>query len=449
MYTKDLMKAWGLFFNNTSMVSVQELYNIYLNHPIIATDSRNIPSGCIFFALRGDNFNGNAFASEAISKGAAYAIVDDPAIVSSDKMIITSNGLQALQQLAAFHRQNQLSKTRILALTGSNGKTTTKELIKSVLEVQFRVFATTGNLNNHIGVPLTLLAVSPDTEIAIIEMGANHPGEIHELCNIANPDFGLITNIGKAHLKGFGSFEGVVNAKTEMYKYLAPRMGTAFVSLANPILSAEIEKYPGINKVFYNHMMLQGEVFIENGKLGADIHMDTHTFRINTQLTGKYNLENILAAIAVGQHFGVSVENIIKGIESYKPGNMRSQLQVTPHGNTLILDAYNANPSSMTAAIENLNEMSANSKLAILGEMLELGDFTEQEHKAVVSLLKSLDIPFYLVGKCFAPYTGDSLGYFDTSEDLADHLKAHPISQTCILIKGSRSNKLEKITTSL
>lgn len=439
----------SFFFNTTSMVTIPDLYNIYLNHPVITTDSRNIPAGSLFFALRGDHFDGNTFAAEALSKGAAYAIVDDPGIVSSDRMIITSNCLQTLQQLAAYHRQNHLDNTRIIALTGSNGKTTTKELIKSVIATQFRVQATIGNLNNHIGVPLTLLATRPETEIAIIEMGANHPGEIHELCTIADPELGLITNIGKAHLKGFGSFEGVVNAKTEMYRYLAPRKGTAFISLANPVLSAEIEKYPDIKKVFYNHMMLQGEVSISNGKLIAEIRMDTHSFRIRTQLTGKYNLENILAAIAIGQHFGVSVKNIIDGIEGYTPGNMRSQLQLTPQGNTLILDAYNANPSSMAAAIDNLKEMPDNSKLAILGEMLELGEYAQQEHLTIVNLLKSLQIPFYLVGKCFAPYAEDSLGYFDTAEELASHLTTHPIRKTCILIKGSRSNKLEKIASCL
>lgn len=428
------------------MISIPDLHRIFLQHPLITTDSRNVPKGSIFFALRGDSFDGNIYASEALTKGAAYAVVDNPDVAQSEQTILTGDVLKTLQNLANFHRENHLSKTIFIALTGSNGKTTTKELIRAVLETQFRTIATKGNLNNHIGVPLTLLSIPDDTEIAIIEMGANHPGEIHELCEIANPEIGLITNVGKAHLKGFGSFEGVIQTKTELYRFINNRGGTLFVSEANKILIQQSESLTIAKKLYYNTPELYATISNNSGHLALKVQMNGKTVDVNTRLTGKYNTENILAAIAFGLYFKVPVQSIINGIESYTPGNMRSQIVQTANSNTLLLDAYNANPTSMAAAIENLHEMAGFPKIAILGEMLELGEYSAKEHRVLLQLLNDYRIPYMLTGKQFGNIAGEGSAYFETTDELANYLKKHPIKDTCVLLKGSRSNKLEKLT---
>lgn len=404
------------------------LYRLFAEYPRVTTDSRNIPEGSLFFALRGARFDGNVYAKQALYSGAAYAIVDDPAVVADHRYILVPDVLAALQQLASEHRQ--ALGLPIIAITGSNGKTTTKELITKVLERNFNVGSTKGNFNNHIGVPLTLLSFDTGTELGVVEMGANNPGEIAALCDIAQPNYGLITNVGLAHLEGFGSPEGVQRAKGELYDYLSETGGKAFVRAEDQTLDRMVHERGGLEVIGYSVHAAEG---IENN------------------LVGDYNLQNIAAAVAVGRYFGIAEGNIKEAIADYKPDNMRSQ-RVETDKNTVILDCYNANPTSMRSAIENLcNETAELPVAVILGDMGELGDYSESGHIDILELLAANNIEEqYLVGPKLAkaaskvPTTGQRKLFRDT-DALVEFLKDRPITGRLILVKGSRATGLEKI----
>ena len=410
-------------------MEIKELYEIYKAHPVVTTDSRNCPEGSIFFALKGETFDGNKFAMQALEKGCAYAVVDDleqctmhnaQCTIKQSQLIVVKNVLDTLQQLARYHRE-QLN-IPFVGITGTNGKTTTKELVATVLSKKYRVHYTQGNFNNHIGVPLTLLSIKPDCEIAVIEMGANHPGEIKTLANIALPTCGLITNVGKAHLEGFGSLEGVINTKKELYDNLVERGGHLFVNAANPYLTNIINDFQLSTFNFQlstyssnpdvaadvNGKLLRCAPYVEfewhffdKGSKTFGSQLSTFNFQLSTCFVGAYNLDNMLAAITVGLHFGVDEKDICDAISNYVPANNRSQLTKTER-NTLIVDAYNANPTSMMAAIDNFDIMEGENKMAILGDMLELGEQSEVEHQNIVRrLMESKIEKIILVGKEF------------------------------------------------
>jgi UDP-N-acetylmuramoyl-tripeptide--D-alanyl-D-alanine ligase len=440
--------------DSTNNNRIIELYGYFLKHPLVCTDTRDIKRGAIFFALKGDNFNANKFAEQALNEGCALAVIDEAAYKKDDRFFLVDDVLTALQALANHHRR-QLS-IPVIGITGSNGKTTSKELVNAVLSQKFDVLATKGNLNNHIGVPLTLLSITKEHEIAIIEMGANHQGEIAMLCAIAEPDFGMITNIGKAHLDGFGGYEGVIKAKSELFHFIHQKGGQLFVNADNALLTKLSE---GMNKITFGtaeDVDFRG-VFIESNpfvKLKFKAKDDTSSFTdkpvVTTQLIGNYNFENILAAACIGHHFRVSEAQIEQGIESYVPSNNRSQVMKTAN-NLLLLDAYNANPSSMNAAIENFAGMDQPNKMVILGDMLELGEESEREHAGVVQLLKKNKIEnALLVGPLFMQ-AGKLMNAkcFITSDEALNYLKQYPVKGHAILIKGSRGIKLEKVVDAL
>ena len=433
------------------MVSTEEIYSLYLKHPQICTDSRAILPGSIFIALKGPSFNGNTFAEKALATGAAYAVVDEPEYKTSDRCLLVEDGLQTLQSLANHHR-NQLT-IPILAITGSNGKTTTKELILAVLSKQYTTLATKGNLNNHIGVPLTLLSITPDIEFAVIEMGANHRKEIELYCRIAEPHYGLITNVGKAHLEGFGGFEGVKQGKAELYNWLANHSKTAFINGNNSHL-LEMAKE---NKVQYVMLYGTDEEFDCFGELITDTptlevkwkHAD-HSGHVQSQLIGAYNFENILSAVCVGNYFGVDADAINEAIASYVPDNSRSQV-IKKGSNTIILDAYNANPTSMEAALKNFAAIPVSHKLVCIGDMAELGEESSVEHERIMQLLKKIKpAKFILVGKNFGAFKDQiECLYFPTSDEAASYVKKHPVRNSTILVKGSRSTRMEKVVEAL
>lgn len=441
-----------------TMVSIQQLYALFLQHPLISTDTRKILPGSLFFALKGENFDANTFAGKAIEAGAAYAIIDNPEYQINEKFLLVADVLAALQDLARHHRK-QLT-IPVIGLTGTNGKTTTKELINSVLSQHFKTVATQGNLNNHIGVPLTILTINTTHEIAVIEMGANHQKEIELLCSIAQPSHGLITNVGKAHLEGFGGFEGVKKGKGELYDYFKNSGGTVFINtdsyeLIQMQLDRDIENvynYGTRSDINYIYGKLT-----ENGpflslKWNRSIGSEPH--KIKTLLTGAYNLPNILAAICIGVYFKLSDEEINKGLESYQPKNNRSQI-IQTSSNTLICDYYNANPSSMQVAIENIGKIKADEKVLILGDMFELGDEAAAEHTAIIQ--KAMETPVdkrFFIGKEFThaaksmnngPCTMEKNLFFATAEDAITALKTNPIKNSTILIKGSRGMALERL----
>ncbi len=430
-------------------MTTEAIYRIFLDHPVVTTDSRQIKKGSIFFALKGDNFNGNAFALPALEAGAAYAVVDEDVFAVHEKIILVENVLRTLQEMASLHRQKL--GLPILAITGTNGKTTTKELVSAVLSKKYNLICTKGNLNNHIGVPLTLLSLRPETEFAVVEMGANHPGEIDELCRIALPDYGLITNVGRAHLEGFGSFEGVIQTKTELYRFLEQKAGTIFINNANPYLEGKAEK---VNKVGYTTSKscdgLEGEIVSADPLLVFKALFPKGWLYIKTKLVGSYNLENALAAAAIGQYFGIDPTVIATAIESYQPDNNRSQMVVTER-NRLLMDAYNANPSSTRAALENFEHIVAPQKGVILGDMLELGADSHEEHQKIVDFLSTLKLDLvYLVGPHYsACQTPDQFKHFNNSVDLAHFLEQQRLSGYLLLIKGSRGMKLETIRPEL
>jgi len=425
-------------------MEISNLYSIFQTHPTVTTDSRNIPANSLFFALKGENFNGNAFAADALAKGAAFAVIDEPDFATDVRMILVENVLLCLQQLANYHR-NQL-RLPILAITGTNGKTTTKELITAVLSKKFRVDSTKGNLNNHIGVPLTLLSMTKNTEFGVVEMGANHPGEIKTLCEIANPDFGLITNIGKAHLEGFGSFEGVIRTKSEMYDFIRNKGGKCFLNADNPILAKQAG---GIEQISYGTStgyFMPGEIASTGNHLVAKALFPKGWLYLKSKLVGDYNFENLLAAACIGKYFEVDPLLIQESIAEYTPSNNRSQL-IQKEKNTIIMDAYNANPTSMMAALSNFASINHDDKCIILGDMLELGDSSAEEHQKIADFIEEQNFSeVFLIGPQFKNTINiKEKKKFDQVELLSNYLKTQPIENKLILIKGSRGIHLEKI----
>lgn len=430
---------------------IHQLYSLFRQFPCVITDSRKSSVNSIFFALKGDNFNGNQFAEIALNQGCGYAIIDEEKYYKGENYILVKDVLASLQELAIHHRQKL--KIPFIAITGSNGKTTTKELIKYILSKKYKVLATAGNLNNHIGVPLTILSITSDIEIAVIEMGANHIGEIAMLCEITQPDYGLITNIGKAHLGEFGSFDAVVKAKTELFDFIRNRKGKVFINSENDILMKNVS---GIEKITYGSSENNFSLcrFID---ANPALKVKYENELISSQLIGKYNFENISAAICIGKYFGLDEKKIKEAIEEYVPSNNRSQV-IHSEKNILILDAYNANPSSMRAAIENFYEMKGENKWLILGDMLELGEYEMQEHKNILQLITDKKFQnVILVGELFSKAAGkekNNFTLFKNSNELVAQLKSDlpaclqvlPLkNSSLVLIKGSRGIKLEKI----
>jgi UDP-N-acetylmuramoyl-tripeptide--D-alanyl-D-alanine ligase len=427
-------------------MQIQELYNLFLKYPFITTDSRDTFKNSIFIALKGEKFNGNHFADAALNAGCSYVIVDELIETVSSRVIIVDNCLETLQELANYHR-NKLG-IPVLAITGSNGKTTTKELITGVLAKKYRIISTEGNLNNHIGVPLTLLRMNSETEIAVIEMGANHIGEIHRLCEIAEPDYGIITNIGKAHLEGFGSPEGVVKAKGELYQFIIHKKGRVFINWDDPILR-NILKDKEVQLFKYgksDECDCMGGIESASPALSFGFyHAGTKVrFSAATQLFGAYNFDNALCAVAVGIFFKVPPLEIIRAIEIYEPKNNRSQILETS-SNTIIMDAYNANPSSMRLAINEFMGQDFSNKVIVLGDMFEMGQYSRNEHLAIVELLNSTTgIECYLIGKEFSEVATDKYKSFRDTDNFIVYLKSYPLKGKHILLKGSRGVQLEK-----
>jgi len=427
-------------------MKTEYLYRIFREESTgVSTDSRTIKKGELFFALWGQNFNGNKYAVEALDKGASYGVIDDP-VYENDKTILVDDCLLELQALAMHHRK--IANVPVLAITGSNGKTTTKELIAAIMSKKLKVHYTRGNLNNEIGLPLTILSAPEDTEMMILEMGANHIGEIRTLCNIARPDYGIITNVGTAHLEGFGSFEGVIKAKTELYEHLRKVNGIALYNDKNPFLTDRIYKLVNRGVPFSNPtgVELIVEALPSEMNLAVRVKYMHRTYDIQTGLFGVYNLENINAAIATGLFLGVEIDEIIEAISKYQPGNNRSQIKTTPN-NTLVCDSYNANPTSMMLAVKSFFELKASKKVLILGDMLELGEKSEEEHiKVLTEIQQFKPEKVLLVGSTFKKISaGFGFKSFQDLDKLRDYLKSEPFKGTLILIKGSRRMALEKI----
>jgi UDP-N-acetylmuramoyl-tripeptide--D-alanyl-D-alanine ligase len=429
-------------------MTTEQLYQIYLEHPQICTDTRKITASCLFFALKGDNFDGNKFAIQALESGAAFSVIDNAEYALDNRFILVDDVLDALQDLARLHR-NQL-KIPVIGITGSNGKTTTKELVRSVLSQQFNTFATEGNLNNHIGVPLSILSVTGDCEIAIIEMGANHQREIAFLCSIALPSHGLITNVGKAHLEGFGGLEGVKIGKGELYEFLSKTGGVAFLNNNDLTLTSMARARGMINTIGYGNgdkNFLSARLKNSTPYLSIDWNLSGEPRQTAfSNLPGIYNFDNISAAICIGGYFNISPEKINKGINAYKPVNNRSQILETEN-NTIICDYYNANPSSMMVALENLEDTAAESKVLILGDMFELGEESANEHRLILEkalLTKAARRIF--IGEEFFKLKGiEHAEFHRNTTEASEALKQYPVNQSTILLKGSRGMKLEKL----
>ncbi|MDR0799768.1 MAG: UDP-N-acetylmuramoyl-tripeptide--D-alanyl-D-alanine ligase [Dysgonamonadaceae bacterium] len=429
-------------------MDLSALYSLFQKYPAVTTDSRRCPEGSLFFALKGERFDGNDYVEQALASGVAYAIADRKNLPENERIIQVEDVLKTLQDLARYHRR-QMPAT-VIAVTGTNGKTTTKELIAAALSAQFPTHYTQGNLNNDIGVPLTLLQLRREHAFAVIEMGANHPGEIHRLCEITEPDYGLITNVGKAHLAGFGSFEGVVRTKAELYDFLRETDGTAFVNMDHLILK---ELFNPLSSIYYG---TNPEAFVHGKLLTSTPFLSlewaaSSVFTLQTRLVGGYNLENVLAAIAVAVHFGVESETVNRAIAAYEPTNNRSQNLQTVN-NQLIIDAYNANPSSMQAALDNFEALPDSPKMVLLGEMRELGVFSREEHQKIVDRLIQGEIEkIILVGTEFTSCSTIPSDWrlFPQTEDLLNYLQTTEIKGYTILIKGSRGNQLERTTAYL
>lgn len=423
------------------MTTINTLHSLFLKYPVVSTDTRKIAPNSIFFALRGENFDANTFTKEALEKGAKYVVIDNKDYFIDERTLLVENSLVTLQELAKFHRL--YLGLPIIALTGSNGKTTTKELIHSVLSKKYNTLATIGNLNNHIGVPLTLLRFTKDTEIGIVEMGANHQKEIEFLCKIAQPDYGYITNFGKAHLEGFGGVEGVIKGKSEMYDYLKNNNKLIFVNLDDTIQNQKTEN---LKRFSFTVNASQADVKITGVEANPMVKIAYNNLTINSQLIGIYNANNINAAITIGNYFKVSDELIKEAIENYIPENNRSQL-ILKNGNEIILDAYNANPSSMAAAITNLIQLEKKNKIAILGDMFELGNESLLEHKKIIALLENeTSISTYFIGKDFFKNQihNTHMSFFEDFESFSVFLKTNLPNNNLLLIKGSRGMALEK-----
>lgn len=448
-------------------MTIPQIYALFTSCNGVTTDTRTLKGGEMFFALKGENFDGNEYALKALEAGAAYAVVNADSAVAQQsddaRLLRVEDTLKALQELARWHRSMTFvdgKPLRVIALTGTNGKTTTKELLRQVLSVKYVVTATEGNLNNSIGVPLTLLKINKETQLAIIEMGASHPGDIKELVDIALPNFGLITNVGKAHLLGFGSFEGVMATKGELYDYLRRTSDKVFLNIDNPYLckmasDRNLHSDPERNEslvIPYGLSLLEAKVLPSNAE-NPFLRISLPQMQINTNLVGSYNADNVMAALAVGQHFGVSLEEGVKAIEAYVPSNNRSQMTKTQN-NTLIVDAYNANPTSMDAALTNFNTVESASKVAMLGDMLELGAESLSEHVTVVKKALATDLQqVFFVGAEFAAALEALAGEADlskamgfaTSDELAQWIEGNPFAGATILIKGSRGTRMEKV----
>lgn len=447
---------------------IQEIYDAFKSCVGVTTDTRTLKGGEMFFALKGENFDGNEYALNALDAGASYAVVNETSVIAqtSDdpRLIKVSDTLQTLQELARWHRCMTFVEGKpltVIALTGTNGKTTTKELIKAVLSERYNVTATEGNLNNSIGVPLTLLKINKDTQLAVVEMGASHPGDIKELVDIALPNYGLITNVGKAHLLGFGSFEGVKKTKGELYDYLRGTADKVFLNVDNPHLCsmAHERNLHSDPERPYSLILPYGLEYQQAKVLHSDaehpfLRIEIENRIISTNLVGSYNADNVMAALCVGCHFGVSFDQAVKAVEAYMPSNNRSQMMKTER-NTLIVDAYNANPTSMAAALDNFSTVQADYRIAMLGDMLELGDDSLHEHQEIIGKALACGAQkICLVGEEFRKAldkTGETgnLMHFMTSEDLADWIGTEDISGAVVLIKGSRGVKMEKIIENL
>lgn len=447
---------------------IQEIYDAFKSCVGVTTDTRTLKGGEMFFALKGENFDGNEYALNALDAGASYAVVNETSVIAqtSDdpRLIKVADTLQTLQELARWHRCMTFVEGKpltVIALTGTNGKTTTKELIKAVLSEKYNVTATEGNLNNSIGVPLTLLKINKDTQLAVVEMGASHPGDIKELVDIALPNYGLITNVGKAHLLGFGSFEGVKKTKGELYDYLRRTADKVFLNVDNPHLCsmAHERNLHSDPERPYSLILPYGLEYQQAKVLHSDVEhpflrIEIENRIISTNLVGNYNADNVMAALCVGCHFGVSFDQAVKAVEAYIPSNNRSQMMKTER-NTLIVDAYNANPTSMAAALDNFSTVQADYRIAMLGDMLELGDDSLREHQEIIGKALACGAQnVCLVGEEFRKALDKSgetgnLMHFMTSEDLADWIGTEDISGAVVLIKGSRGVKMEKIIENL
>jgi UDP-N-acetylmuramoyl-tripeptide--D-alanyl-D-alanine ligase len=422
-------------------MDISQIHNLFLKCDTVSIDTRKIESNSMFVAIKGENFDANTFANEALEKGAAYVVIDNEDYFIDHRTILVKNSLVALQELSQFHRQ--YLKLPIIALTGSNGKTTTKELINVVLSKKFKTKATVGNLNNHIGVPLTLLSFNKETEIGIVEMGANHKKEIEFLCGLATPDYGYITNFGKAHLEGFGGVEGVIEGKSEMYDYLSKNNKLAFINLEDPI---QVEKSKSLNSYSFGLNKANADVTIDSVAANPFVEISFSNLLIKTHLIGLYNANNINAALTIGKYFKVDDSAIKEALESYIPENNRSQL-LSKGTNQIILDAYNANPSSMAVAIENFLQLDNSNKIMILGDMFELGEESQQEHKAIVnSLLGKNEVICYFIGKEFYANQIDrsNFHFYESFDSFSAYLESNKIENSSILIKGSRGMALER-----
>jgi len=423
-------------------MAIEALYGFFKEFPTVCTDSRKIEKDVLFFALKGENFDGNKFAREALKQGAAYAIVDDATIENNERILVVEDVLSTMQELARHHR-SQLD-IPVIGLTGSNGKTTTKELVHAVLNQKYNCLATIGNLNNHIGVPLTLLKLTKDHEMAIIEMGANHVGEIGILCEIAVPNYGLITNIGRAHIGEFGGYENIIKTKKELYDSIRESNGQLFVNGNDDLLmkgSMDIDRAT-YGKASNNQTI--GSYHSQNPFL--NVHWQSEDVLIKTQLIGKYNTDNVLAAVAIGEYFNVSQNQIVKALEDYAPSNNRSQIKKTER-NTLIMDAYNANPSSVEVAIENLVAMNSEKKFFILGDMLELGDESEKEHLGIYNLIQENKLNGIFIGPEFGKIfkEREGLSSYNSTTEAQEEMSKLDFSDLLILLKGSRGMKLETL----
>ena len=422
-------------------MDIPYIHSLFLKCNLVVIDTRKIKSNSLFVAIKGENFDANTFAQEALDKGASFVIVDNKDYCIDHRTILVENSLIALQELAKFHRQ--YLKLPIIALTGSNGKTTTKELIHVVLSKKYNTKATAGNLNNHIGVPLTLLSFDEKTEIGIVEMGANHKKEIAFLCDLAQPDYGYITNFGKAHLEGFGGVEGVIQGKSEMYDYLSKNHKVAFINLDDPI---QVEKSKVLNSYSFGLNNESADININSITANPFVKISFSNLLVQTHLIGLYNANNVNAAITIGKYFGIEDLDIKEALESYIPENNRSQI-LSKGSNQIILDAYNANPSSMAVAIANFLQLDEQNKIIILGDMFELGAESGQEHKAIMGLLlNEKDITCYFIGKEFSGNRMDKKDFYfyDTFESFSVHLQETKIENSYLLIKGSRGMALER-----
>lgn len=424
-------------------MEISQLYEIFKQYPLVVTDSRNIIPDSIFFALKGSNFNGNEYARQAIEKGCRYAIVDEKEYADeASNILLVEDCLKALQDLAHLHRSK--FKIPVIGITGTNGKTTSKELITAVLSEEFNVLSTIGNFNNHIGVPLTLLRMTKRHEVAVIEMGASHVGEIKELAEIADPNYGLITNVGHAHIEGFGSFENVIKAKSELYDYIRNRNdGKIFVDNDNTYLKKLVTDLDPIYYGTGDKLFVSGEVISSNPFLTFTWRFSKNYHTVTTNLIGEYNLTNTLAAVTIGKYFGVKTDKINKALNEYIPTNNRSQLKETDK-NKLIIDAYNANPTSMQAALHNFMKLDAPNKVLILGDMRELGNESKMEHQKIADMVSTDNFKeAYFIGENFSQ-TNTSFPRFRKLDDFTDYLKKNPLFDRFILIKGSRGLQLEK-----